>query len=58
MQDRHADLYRGSKRDDFGWCKTTVQYLRCNFNYEALGIKAKVAMGLVRHIQLSNDFNA
>jgi len=32
MQDRHVDLYLGSKRD---------QYLRCNFNYEALGIKAE-----------------
>jgi hypothetical protein len=40
MHDRHADLYLGSKRDDFGWCETTPQYLRCNFNYEALGTKA------------------
>jgi hypothetical protein len=23
MYDRHADLYLGSKRDDFGWCETT-----------------------------------
>jgi hypothetical protein len=40
IHDRHADLYLGSKRDDFGWCETTPQYLRCNFNYDALGIKA------------------
>jgi len=55
MQDRHADLYLGSKRDDFGWCETTPHYLRCNFNYEALGTKAKkwleVLWWLVRHIQ-------
>jgi hypothetical protein len=38
--DRHADLYLGSKRDDFGWCEITPQYLRRNFNYEALGTKA------------------
>jgi hypothetical protein len=24
MHDRHADLYLGSKRDDFGWCETTL----------------------------------
>jgi hypothetical protein len=40
MHDRHADLYLGSKRDDFSWCETTPQYFRCNFNYEALGTKA------------------
>jgi hypothetical protein len=61
-QDRHADLYLGSKRDDFGWCEITPQYLRCNFNYEALGTKAdsgwRYCGAWVRHIQLSNDFNA
>jgi hypothetical protein len=41
MQDRHVDLYLGSKRDDFGWCETTPQYLPCNFNYKALGTKAR-----------------
>jgi hypothetical protein len=41
IQGRHARQYLESKRDDFGWCKTTLQYLRCNFNYEALGTKAK-----------------
>jgi hypothetical protein len=56
MHDRHADLYLGSKRDDFGWCEITPQYLRCNFNYEALGTKAEGGWRyLVRHIQLSND---
>lgn len=56
MHNRHADLYLGSKQDDFGWCKTTPQYLRCNFNYEALGTKAnsgrRYLWCLVRHIQL------
>ena len=28
-------------------CETTPQYLRCNFNYEALGTKARVAGGTV-----------
>jgi hypothetical protein len=40
MHDRHPDLYLGSKRGDFGWCETTLQYLRCNSNYEASGMKA------------------
>jgi hypothetical protein len=47
MYDRHADLYLGSKRDDFGWCETTPQYLRCNLNYEALGTKANSGRGTV-----------
>jgi hypothetical protein len=41
MRNCHVDLYLGLKRDDFGWCETTLQYLRCNFNYKALGTKAR-----------------
>ena len=44
MYDRHADLYLGSKRDDFGWCETTPQYLRCNFNYVII-CKARTRCG-------------
>jgi hypothetical protein len=37
MHDRHADLYLGSKRDDFGWCETTPQYLIVGLNVALKG---------------------
>jgi len=44
MHDRHMDLYLGRKRVTIlASAKTAPQYLRRNFNYEALGIKANSA---------------